>query len=579
MIKFELNDTRVKLIEAQGHLIIQGGPGSGKTTIALLKAQREIQKNILSSGQRVLFLSFSRATIARVIEQVGKLISERERRCIEVNTYHGFIWNILQSHGYLLKSNRTIRLLPPPEASSRLAEIPITERNVEKKRLFSDEGLLHFDLFADISIELLSRSKALTKIICKAYPIIILDEFQDTDAEQWEFVKILGKSCRLIALADPEQRIYEFRGADPRRIGDFITAYSPTQFDFGTENNRSNGTDIAIFGNDLITGANKGKEYKDVEVVVYQVMAGNGAHLVLKTEILQACKRLRDAGKVDWSIAVLLPSKNLMLDVSDFLSKEQKFAEGGGLPVIHHDVALDGHAAALASVLIARVLESADTPDNFSRKFIEDLRQYLLGRNADKPTQADIKLAASLRDYLSSGKFRKSTVLHKIINESLRIANQRQELKLSGSPREDWIKMGHLLIISELEVIKKVVQDATFLRLLNKGSLLSSKLGEIWRSKASYEGSAATVHEALVQEHFSASVKQWKGINVMTIHKSKGKEFDEVLIYEGFHHSRIHFGNDEKDIAQSKLKLRVAVTRAKIKTTILTPRGKICELL
>jgi DNA helicase-2/ATP-dependent DNA helicase PcrA len=35
----------------------------------------------------------------------------------------------------------------------------------------------------------------------------------------------------------------------------------------------------------------------------------------------------------------------------------------------------------------------------------------------------------------------------------------------------------------------------------------------------------------LLQEHFAIGAKDWKGVHVMTIHKSKGKEFDEVAAY------------------------------------------------
>ena len=48
-------------------MLVTGGPGAGKTTIALLKARMRIEEGLLS-GQSVLFLSFSRAAVARVVE-------------------------------------------------------------------------------------------------------------------------------------------------------------------------------------------------------------------------------------------------------------------------------------------------------------------------------------------------------------------------------------------------------------------------------------------------------------------------------------------------------------------------------
>jgi DNA helicase-2/ATP-dependent DNA helicase PcrA len=66
----------------------------------------------------------------------------------------------------------------------------------------------------------------------------------------------------------------------------------------------------------------------------------------------------------------------------------------------------------------------------------------------------------------------------------------------------------------------------------------------------------------------------------MTIHKSKGKEFDQVIIYEGSHQGRIVPSNaTEKRISQARLMLRVGVTRAKDKVTIFTPKADPCHFL
>ena len=73
---------------------------------------------------------------------------------------------------------------------------------------------------------------------------------------------------------------------------------------------------------------------------------------------------------------------------------------------------------------------------------------------------------------------------------------------------------------------------------------------------------------------------EWRGVNVMTMHKSKGKEFDEVFIYEGSHQGRIVCANaSDNEVAQARLALRVAVTRAVSRTTILSPKSDMCVFL
>ena len=94
-----LSPDKTQLLDCDSPILVLGGPGSGKTTIALLKAGRDIRRGILKTGQRILFLSFARATIARVEQQAGKVISGLERDRLEINTYHGFAWSLLRRHG------------------------------------------------------------------------------------------------------------------------------------------------------------------------------------------------------------------------------------------------------------------------------------------------------------------------------------------------------------------------------------------------------------------------------------------------------------------------------------------------
>ena len=60
-----LSEVGLSALEADGPVLVTGGPGSGKTTLALLKAQRQIAS--LEPGQEVLFLSFSRAAVRQVL--------------------------------------------------------------------------------------------------------------------------------------------------------------------------------------------------------------------------------------------------------------------------------------------------------------------------------------------------------------------------------------------------------------------------------------------------------------------------------------------------------------------------------
>ncbi|PZR39054.1 MAG: ATP-dependent helicase [Azospira oryzae] len=580
-LPFELSEQKKTLLKTSGNILTLGGPGAGKTTISLLKA-RFIIEHGLKKGQKILFLSFARSTVTRVGQQAKKIITRDVRKQLEINTYHGFEWILLKSHGYLLNGGTRLRLLPPPEAASRLAHVGKDLRNIEKQKLFSQEGLIHFDLFAGLSADLLSRSQSLASIISDTYPFIILDEFQDTNADEWRLIKELGKRSVLIALGDLDQRIYEFRGADPARIGEFIVAFKPTEFDFGTENNRSNGTDIAKFGNDLLTNKNKTESYNDVYLKRYSYRKGIANHLTLKTEVLNACNRLRSINNAssNWSLGLFVPSKILMLGVSDYLATRQILPGNRFLPEISHEVAMSMEGPSLAAIIIARLMEKSASDMELQFSLLNDLHEHIRGRNGDEVVaQGSLKLAGALKNYTLTNKVSGST-RKQIIGETLRIAALCQKLMFTGDPAIDWITVRKLLVTSQSEVIQQVAHDAKYLRLLRRGALLNSGLGTLWRSKGSYSGACNLVRNALAQEHFTASTTAWKGIHVMTMHKSKAKEFDEVIIYEGLHSGRIAIdGKGENVFNQSRLALRVAVTRAVKRTTIITPSEKNCPFL
>ena len=104
--------------------------------------------------------------------------------------------------------------------------------------------------------------------------------------------------------------------------------FHPTVFHFGDENNRSVGRDIAQFGSDLPTGANVGRRYQDVSVKLYRVMRGQGVHLDLKLQVYRSIGGLRDAHGDDWALAILVPTNQLMMEVSDHLSATQTLGNG-----------------------------------------------------------------------------------------------------------------------------------------------------------------------------------------------------------------------------------------------------------
>lgn len=571
MPDLKLCEQRKALLGAASHLLVLGGPGCGKTTIALIKAATEIANGVLAPGQRILFLSFARATVARIIQESTTRVPREARSKIEINTYHGFAWEFIRGHGYLLTGHRPLRLLSPPDAAGKLAGIAKGNRHAELQRLLAKDGLLGFDLFAGLAADLLEQSQRLCRILTDCYPVIILDEFQDTNLDEWRMIVSLGRHSRLIALADADQRIYDFRGADPARIGQFIERFEPKLFDFGKENNRSDGTDIVNFGNDVLTGRNIGKDYMHVRILRYNYYKDEPLSPV-KHAALAARQRLYRNGGDGWSLAILVKSRDMMLNVSSY------FGSAGRLPEIPHDVLIDPEGPALAAVLIAGLLEGAPHAEGLKDGLVGDVINHMRGRNGGDISKADLTLADATAH--QNGAPLRGSTRAALMTDIEAIAVARMGLALTGDPEADWLAIRRLIDGAAHDKLKLVADDARFVQLLNRGTQLRENLIARWRAGGNYAGAREIVSAALLQEHFSASTRVWTGVNVMTIHKSKGKEFDEVIVFEGSRAGRLLRDNaDARDLEQARLALRVAVTRARKRTTVLTPGWASSPLL
>lgn len=67
----DLTETQKDVLKAEGHQLVVGGPGSGKTTVSILKAAKMAREKI-KPDQRIFFLSFARATASRVFAAIDE---------------------------------------------------------------------------------------------------------------------------------------------------------------------------------------------------------------------------------------------------------------------------------------------------------------------------------------------------------------------------------------------------------------------------------------------------------------------------------------------------------------------------
>lgn len=601
----ELTKEQKDVLASNNHLLVTGGPGSGKTTISIFNAA-EIVETQLKLYQKVLFLSFARASVSRVIEaieyehDIDPLIKKR----IDVDTYHSFFWRILKTHGYLIGLPKTIDVLTPQREAIALSNIrnsypssnSITtqekeekenDENEERNRLMYEEGLVCFDFFAKGVHMLLSKSEKVRNLIAIKYPVIIFDEFQDTNEGQWLAVKSFGIKSRMIALADPEQRIYDWIGADPKRLDHFRHEFQPDEVDFEQQNHRSSGTEIAEFANDMLKGSFSKKSYLGVNFKIYEPNKGQ-AYTELVSIVLGAIKRVKKSNPKNWSIAILVPTKKMTRQISEVLDNPPD-----PLPSIYHEPYIEVEAAMLSAEIIAFLMQPQNEPKKLD-EFIDLLVNYLRGRGGDKPTKKNMKEAFGFEKALQEYKVKlllgKAIRGNSILVKTIETYEILKEIRFIGNPESDWRLITKILHESNCPRLNLLSEDAKNIRLLKRGEKIRQSLSLDWRENVAYVNALEITRLAFVQQHFATKSKLEHGVLLMNMHKAKGKQFDEVIIFEDWpkrargkivgNSGRIVWSNLVDNINdQCGQNFRVSITRAKSRVTILTPKGDPCVLL
>lgn len=197
---------RAAVVACESHALVLGGPGSGKTTVALRKAVARIRQGLVP-GQTVLFLSFSRAAVTRVLDAAKLEVSKRDLEMLSVETFHAFFWSLLRPHGYLLGSPRKLSILLPHDEKALRGGIGEEDDGwpawmEERERLFWEDGRVAFDLFAPNAAALLERCNYLPRLVGAAHPLIIVDEAQDTGTFAWRCMELLAPHAQVLCLAD-----------------------------------------------------------------------------------------------------------------------------------------------------------------------------------------------------------------------------------------------------------------------------------------------------------------------------------------------------------------------------------------
>ena len=236
-------------------IIVESPPGTGKTHAAIICAA-ETARRALSRHQRVLILTFSATARTQLERYASEWLGPDpdDRSGVEISNFHAFYLKYVWSNRALLGLPSELRLESPAQRGQFLRETlapyeiedgkedewgsvldqlisgvePIPECAGKEKIVEvlqtailnrNKAGRLYYDDFAYYFSTLAKKDPGLLAVLRYKYPLMILDEYQDSsDAQHMLTELLLGREGRALVFADEMQCIYEWRGARRGRI-------------------------------------------------------------------------------------------------------------------------------------------------------------------------------------------------------------------------------------------------------------------------------------------------------------------------------------------------------------------------
>ncbi len=394
--------------------------------------------------------------------------------------------------------------------------------------------------------------------------MVIIDEFQDTNNDQWRMVRALATATDVFCLADPEQQIFDYRkDVDPRRLDILREEIEVTEFDLGGENHRSPNAGILQFADAVLRNKGPLPETSDVQYVFYWP---KGFDVMVHAQVIWTFSALRKRGITHPSVAILSRSNSLILDISLILSEARTYKQQQYLPVIEHDVVWDAELSAAAAVVVASILEWPTGSAEISvARTLQAIAIYYKLKNAEKRTNNAAEHARKYDEAAAKvAKYEEPRI--KVAKELIVAYNAG--VKLTGQPVKDWKAARQLL--QHIMALNELFREAHMVRLFKVSDVLASALGKCWLASGSYAGVSGRVKCILDQGRLLAAERDTQGCILMNIHKAKGKEFDGVILVEGNFKSRFFDSKAEQaPFERSRRLLRVGLTRARTLVTIV----------
>ncbi|HOT62826.1 MAG TPA: 3'-5' exonuclease [Treponemataceae bacterium] len=608
----ELNDEQYEAVTSiDGPVLIIAGAGSGKTRVITFRMAYMLDKGIPQS--QILALTFTnkaaREMAARVKELTGKKL-----QMLTVSTFHAFGVRVLREDIHRLgwrdnfsiyddvDRNQLIKdtgrelgfsadALDVYKIGSLFSNIKIgrwtwESANDQYRRLFEEyqAGLklynaVDFDDLILLPIKLFREHPEVLAKYRERYKYVMVDEFQDTSVQQYEFMHALADR-NVCVVGDDDQSIYSWRGANYENIRMFERDFPGLREIKLEQNYRSTETILAAANGVIAHNTNRKEKAlwsgngsgKPIEIYVPENEADEADFV---TEMIQTIRMNEKRSYADFGVLIRANTLSRAVEES-FLESNVPYVMSGGTSFFQRKEIKDviSYLRVIANpdddVNLLRII---NTPRRgIGRKTIEDVSAIATAKNCSLWTAINALVAASDSPLAEKTKAD--------LEGFVSFVEDHRSTMLSGKDLSNKVKK----MVDEIDYWSYLVQEyqknekAARYKFLNIDSLINSI--STWEKdpdnfkKSLYD----YLNRITLISRDDLEEDEDKGkVNLMTIHASKGLEFPVVFIVGAedgiIPHARC-LEEGDGNVEEERRLFYVAITRARDKLFISSCRRR-----
>ncbi len=586
------------VINTEGPILVVAGAGSGKTKV-LTSRVAHIIKNKKAFPNQILSVTFTNKAAKEMQNRISKILNSKATGLTWLGTFHSICAKLLRKHAKAAGLNSNFTILDSDDQNRLMKNICKAE-NIDIKKLsprvilsiidrwknngwYPENVIINkkdiyestilpvykiyqkklIDLnacdFGDLilhCVNILENNLEICEMYSNNFKYILVDEYQDTNFIQSKWLNILAKKNKNICcVGDDDQSIYSWRGAEIKNFLDFDKVYKNTKIIRLEENYRSTQNILSVASDLISNNQNRvGKTLKtnssDGDLIKLNCYRnGKEEAIGLSDEVEKNIKKKYSLNNVAILVRAIFQTREF----------EERFLKIG-LPYRIIGGTKFYERAEIKDCIAYLRLVYQDRDDLAFERIVNNPKRAIgestMRQIHEYSKKNSINLFIASKELIENNKIKPKAKIG--LNSFLNfIEKWKNDLIIK--------KFGHV------KLLQNILDESGYSAMLkNKKDLENENRLENIKELLSAMKEFDNLESFLEHVSLATSIDQdWDGqkINLMTMHASKGLEFDVIFLpgwEEGlFPHQKSIEEKGEKGLEEERRLAYVGITRAK----------------